>query len=142
MSDLDKALSIAIHAHQGQKDRYGKEAILHPLRVMMRMKTAEEKITAILHDVVEDSNWTIDGLKDEGFSGVIVEAVDCLSKHEGEPYTEYIERVKQSSLAVAVKMGDLEDNMNMQRVTREMTHKDLERFTRYHKARSDLKKLL
>ncbi len=134
MPTLDKAILIAANAHQGQKTRYGETAILHPLRIMMSMITEDEKITAILHDVIEDSDWTLDDLRNEGFSAEIVEAVDCLTKREGEDYMDYIDRTKRTSLSQTVKIGDLEDNMNMQRVNREIIQKDLERFARYHKA--------
>lgn len=86
MSDLDKALQLAVTIHTGQKDRYGRPYILHPLRVMMKVKTDQEKIVAILHDVIEDSDLEEKDLAREGFSSEIVAAVGCLSKRDGEAY--------------------------------------------------------
>lgn len=132
MADLDKAILVAVQAHQGQKDRYGQPFILHPLRVMMRVKSEDEKIVAILHDVVEDSAMTLEDLKKEGFSAEIVRAVDCLTKREGEPYEAHVERAGQNRLALPVKAADLEDNMDPQRMG-VLSDEDKKRIARYHK---------
>lgn len=116
MSDLDKALQIALKVHQHQKDRYGKYYILHPLRVMMRVDSEEEQIVAILHDVVEDSDWTLEMLRREGFSENILTAIDCLTKKEGEAYMDYIKRNRENQIARRVKIADLEDNMDVKRI--------------------------
>ena len=79
-SVLEKALEIALQAHRGQQDRYGEPYILHPLRVMARVHTEEQKIVALLHDVIEDSAWTIEQLEQEGFVVEIFEAVQALTK--------------------------------------------------------------
>lgn len=128
---LDKAILISVQAHHGQKDRYGRPYILHPLRVMMSVKSEEERIVAVLHDVVEDSDLTLKDLKKEGFSDEIVRAVDCLTKREGEPYEAHVERARQNSLALAVKIADLEDNMDPQRVG-VFSDEVKKRLTRYH----------
>jgi guanosine-3',5'-bis(diphosphate) 3'-pyrophosphohydrolase len=133
MSDLDKAIQLAARIHARQKDRYGRPYILHPLRVMMRVRTDQEKIVAILHDVVEDSDLEAKDLTKEGFSPEIVAAVDCLSKRDGEVYQDYIKRVLPNPLARTVKLADLEDNMNLERVDH-LEEKDFQRFTRYHRA--------
>jgi len=133
MSTLDKAILIAAEAHQDQKDRYGNPYILHPIRLMMKMESETEKIVAILHDVVEDSDWTFDQLRRKGFSEEIISAVDRLTKRENEPYFEYIERTKQNSTALKVKLADLEDNMDLQRIE-QISEKDLKRLERYHQA--------
>ncbi len=130
---LDRAIEIAERAHRGQNDRYGAPYILHPLRVMQRMDTELQKIVAVLHDVVEDSEWTLDALREVGFSEEVVEAVDRLSKRDKEPYPEYIERVARNGLAVKVKIADLEDNMDVRRIP-ELTQKDAARLQRYHGA--------
>jgi (p)ppGpp synthase/HD superfamily hydrolase len=133
MSDLDKAIQLAARIHAGQKDRYGRPYILHPLRVMMKVKTEQEKIVAILHDVIEDSDLELKDLSDEGFSSEVVTAIDCLSKRDGEEYQDYIKRVVQNQLARTIKLADLEDNMNIERVDH-LQEKDFERFARYHRA--------
>ncbi|MFC2164366.1 GTP pyrophosphokinase [Acidobacteriota bacterium] len=132
MADLEKAILIAIKAHSGQKDRYGQPYILHPLRVMMSVNSEEEKIVAILHDVVEDSDLTLEDLKKEGFSDDVVRAVDCLTKREGEPYDAHVERARQNLLALPVKIADLEDNMDPQRMG-VLSDEDKKRIARYQK---------
>ena len=129
-ADLDKAILIAVQAHYGQKDRYGQPYILHPLRVMMKVKSETEKIIAALHDVVEDSALTLEDLKKEGFSNEIIRAVDCLTKREGEPYEAHVERARLNRLALPVKIADLEDNMDPQRMGM-LSDGDKKRIVRY-----------
>ncbi len=75
MGTLENAIKIAAQAHQGQKDKAGAPYILHPLRLMMQMKTESEMMTAILHDVVEDSDWTLEKLREKGFSEELLEVI-------------------------------------------------------------------
>ncbi|MDA8142115.1 MAG: GTP pyrophosphokinase [Desulfobacteraceae bacterium] len=130
---LEKALAIALHAHQGQKDKAGAPYILHPLRVMLRMETELEMIAAVLHDVVEDSGLTIEDLRREGMPEAALAAVAHLTRAEEESYEEFIERVKQNDIARKVKLADLEDNMNIKRMARP-TEKDLARLKKYRRA--------
>lgn len=141
MSTLDKAIRIAAEVHEGQKDRYGAPYILHPIRVMMRVETDLEKIAAILHDVVEDSDWTLADLQKEGFSEEVVTAVDCLTKRDeqNEPYMDYIDRVLTNPAAIKVKLADLEDNMDLTRIA-DMQERDPERLMRYHEAWKKLRR--
>jgi (p)ppGpp synthase/HD superfamily hydrolase len=131
MATLDKAIRIAVQAHEGQLDRYGAPYILHPFRVMSRMHTEEEKMAAILHDVVEDSDWTLKALGSEGFSAVVLKIVDDLTRRDKEDYMEYIERLKPNAIARRVKISDLEDNMDLRRL-KKASKKDVERLARYH----------
>lgn len=133
MSNLDTALSIAIQAHAGQKDKAGQPYILHPLRMMFHMDTEEEKITAVLHDVVEDTPWTLDDLRAAGFRDTVVTAIAAVSRHETESYEAFIKRLKPNPLAVRVKLADLNDNMDVRRLET-ITPKDLERLEKYHRA--------
>ncbi|MCZ7544958.1 MAG: GTP pyrophosphokinase [Anaerolineae bacterium] len=133
MPSLEDAIQLALDAHRGQKDRAGQPYVLHPLRVMMRMDDEEARMAAILHDVVEDSTYTLSDLRHAGYPGRVLDAVDALSKHEGEPYEAYIERVMLNPLARRVKLADLEDNMDLRRIS-EMTANDLERYQRYRRA--------
>lgn len=143
---IEDAIAIAAQAHKGIKDKAGAPYILHPLRMMMRMKTEAEMMTAILHDVVEDtrknpesSKWTIKRLRENGFSEEVLEAVECVTNREGESYEKFIERAGKNSIAKQVKIADLEDNMNIQRIG-EVKPKDLERLEKYHKSWSVLTK--
>ncbi len=131
---IDRAMAICVEAHSGQMDRYGQIYIFHPMRVMQRVNSINDKCVAILHDVVEDSEWTVEDLTQEGFPSVIVDAVDAISKRDDEEYTDYIQRVRENAIAIRVKLADLEDNMDLRRTRGEMTVSDLERLKRYRKA--------
>ena len=130
---LEDAIAIAAEAHRGQTDKAGAPYILHPLRMMIRMKTEAEMITAILHDVVEDSSWTIERLREKGFSKEVLVAVECVTNRSGENYEQFIERAGKNLIARRVKIADLEDNMNILRIG-EIKPKDLERLEKYHKS--------
>ncbi len=134
MATLERALIIAAQAHEGTTDKGGAPYILHPLRLMHQMTTTEERIVALLHDVVEDSHWTLDDLRAEGFSEEIVAAVDGLTRREGETYDDFIARGASNPLARRVKLADIEDNMDVRRLG-EIGEKDLERLQRYQRAR-------
>jgi (p)ppGpp synthase/HD superfamily hydrolase len=132
-SMLDKAISLAVAAHSGQKDKYGSPYILHPIRLMVKTCSEEEMITAILHDVVEDTDWTLEGLEAEGFSHNIIEALDCLTRRDDETYEAYIERSALNPLARKIKLADLEDNMDMKRM-KTIDSESVGRLARYHNA--------
>lgn len=133
MATLEKAIAMAVKAHQGQLDRAGRPYILHPLAVMLRMETEEAMIVAVLHDVVEDSPLTLDDLRAAGFSDAVVAAIDALSNRAGESYPDFIERLSHNPLAVQVKLGDLQDNMDIRRLP-EVGEKDIERLQKYRVA--------
>ena len=137
MTTLDDAILLAAQAHRGQKDRAGAPYILHPLRVMLRLKTEEEMMVAVLHDVVEDSAFALADLERTGFPPHVVEAVDCLTRREGETYEAFIERIKPNSLARRVKLADLEDNLDIRRLP-QLGEKDLARLQRYLAAQASL----
>ena len=139
MATLDKAVWIATQAHAGQKDRYGDSYILHPLRMMVRMASENEMIVAVLHDVVEKSEWTLEDLHREGFSEEIIEAVNCLTKKSQDSYEDHIDRAKKNLLAKKVKLADLEDNLNTIQ-TKGSSKEDSERLARYHKAWQEIMK--
>lgn len=127
---MEEALSIALSAHRGQSDKAGVPYITHPLRIMHRMVSEEEMIVALLHDVVEDTEWTLQALRQKGFSDEIITAIDCLTKRQEEAYESYIERIKANPLARAVKIADLRDNMDISRLS-DPTQKDLQRIEKY-----------
>lgn len=138
MATIERAIQIATEAHAGQKDKAGQPYLLHPLRIMMQMDSLEKMIIAALHDVVEDSQWTLEDLRQEGFSETVINAVDSLSRREGETYDAYIERVKLNLTAIPIKLGDLQDNADIMRLNR-LTESDWERLNRYHRAYIQLK---
>ena len=137
---LDRAIELAKQHHEGQTDKAGKPYIEHPLRVMNQVESEEEKIVAVLHDIVEDTDISLNELRNEGFSEEVVSAVECLTKQDGENYDSYIERISFNPLAVKIKLADLEDNRDLTRLP-EVTDKDLERIEKYDKALEKLTRL-
>ena len=135
---LAKAIEIALKAHAGQTDKAGMPYIGHVMRVMQAGRTIDEKIVGVLHDIVEDTPWTFEALLAEGFPAHIIDALRCVTKiSEEEPYEEFIERVKSNPLAVAVKINDLTDNMDIRRLA-DITDKDAIRLRKYLKAYREL----
>ena len=131
---LARAISIALEAHKGATDKAGMPYAGHIMRVMQAGRTIDEKIVGILHDLVEDTHWTFDMLLEEEFPPHIVDALRCVTKiSEDEPYEEFIKRVKTNPLAVAVKINDLTDNMDIRRLS-DLTDKDAKRLRKYLKA--------
>lgn len=111
---FEKALELALKYHKGQKKmKTGEPYIVHILRVTMRMKTEDEMIVALLHDILEKSVLTLNDLKKLGFSKNVLSAVDCLTRRKSESYDKTIDRIIKNKLAVRVKIADLEDNMNI-----------------------------
>ncbi len=133
MATLAKAIAIAAQAHQEQHDKAGAPYILHPLRMMLRMSSETEMIAAVLHDVVEDTDWTLDKLRQAGFSEEVVHAVECLTHRDHETYEEFIARASTNVIARKVKLADLEDNMDMRRLSA-VTEQDAQRLHKYHRA--------
>lgn len=134
MSKLQRAIEIATEAHQGQFDKAGRDYIGHPLRVMEMGKSEDEKIVGVLHDVIEDTDWTFEKLAEEGFSDEVIAALRCVTKtSENENYDDFIDRVKKNPLAVAVKINDLTDNMDIRRLPY-LSDKDVKRLKKYLKA--------
>ena len=115
---LALAKRIALTAHEGQVDKAGAPYWHHPAFVADQVTSLEAKAVAWLHDVVEDSEWTLDDLLAEGIWSEVVEGVDAISKRAGEAYEIYLDRVKANSLALAVKRADLQHNMDLSRIPR------------------------
>ncbi len=131
---FDKALRLAVHAHAGHVDRAGRPYLLHVLQVAGGCSDDLMAATvAALHDVVEDSTLTLRDLKDQGFPPLVVDAVDALTRREGESYEDSIERVAKNGLAVKVKRADLQNNLDIRRLT-QVSSADIGRLERYRKA--------
>lgn len=133
MSTFERALAIAAEAHAGDTDHLGNPAVLHPLRVMMRLDAPAARIVAVLHDVVEDSTWTVDDLRAEGFAEPVVAAVDALSRREGEDYFDFVRRAIADPIGRGVKVADLSDNLSQQLQLPD-AERDDERVQRYERA--------
>lgn len=137
MATLERALEIAAKAHAGQVDKGGAPYILHPIRVMLSLSSIPAQITAILHDVVEDTDITIADLRREGFAESILEAIEALTKREGEDRISAAHRAAQNQIACAVKLADIADNMDLSRIPHP-TKKDYARICEYEQVRAIL----
>ena len=134
MSTLERAIVIAAEAHAGTTDKGGAPYILHPLRMMMDLTSAEERIVAVIHDVCEDCpGWTFERLRGEGFSEEILTALDSVTKREGETYEEFALRAAVNPIGRRVKLADLRDNSDLSRITNP-TVKDHQRIAKYARA--------
>jgi (p)ppGpp synthase/HD superfamily hydrolase len=133
MSTLERAIVIAAEGHAGIKDKAGAPYILHPLRMMLRLSSTDERIVAVLHDVVEDCpGWTFDRLRDEGFSEEIITALDSVTKREGEDYEDFARRAAANPIGRNVKLADLADNCDLNRIA-EPTEADYRRIEKYRR---------
>ena len=133
MPTVEDAISLAVRAHAGQKDRYGQPYILHVIRVVARLFDPPAQMAAALHDVVEDTAVTLDELRLMGYSEAVLAAVECVTRRNNETYEQFIERIAPNPLAVRVKLADLEDNMDLRRGG-VLRAEDLERVARYQRA--------
>ena len=150
MSSLEKAISIAVEAHNGQFDKGGNPYVLHPLRVMMALNTNDEMIVGVLHDVVEDCSEKGVGwarLKQEGFSETVLDALRSVTKTPEEEtelkslagegrtsaYLRFVSRAKANQIGRNVKRSDISDNLNVTRMG-SLTEKDLQRLNQYKRA--------
>ena len=133
MSTLERAIALAAAAHAGQTDKAGAPYILHVLRVMLRLETAEERMAAVMHDMVEDCGWTLEQLRAEGFSEAVVNGVDAVTRRDSESYEEFVLRAKAHPVGRRVKLADLEDNSDTSRLS-EITPRDQARLEKYRRA--------
>lgn len=135
---LEKALQIATDAHICQVDKAGAPYIFHPIRVSDRCSTDEERIVALLHDTIEDTEVTAEYLLMEGFPRNIVDAILSVTRNKDESYEDFIKRSRLNPIGRQVKLHDLEDNMDITRLE-QITESDLSRLNKYLKAYRYLK---
>ena len=132
-SQSEKAYEIAKKAHLGQIDKAGEDYIKHPEKVASFVNSDEEKAVAYLHDVIEDTELTLEDLREYGFSEEVLKAVDVITKKKGQDYQTYLYSVKGNKLARVVKLADLRHNSDLTRLMN-ITEKDRERKEKYQKA--------
>lgn len=130
MSTIEKAIALAAKKHMGQVDKANQPYIFHPLRLMFKVKTPEQQIVAVLHDILEDTDTTIVDLISLGFSQEIIDAIDALTKRPNETRIEAAYRTVKNPLARAVKLADLADNMDLSRIAHP-SERDLLRLEEY-----------
>jgi (p)ppGpp synthase/HD superfamily hydrolase len=134
---LERAIAIATEAHAGQVDKAGKPYIEHPLFVMEQVSSLEQKIVAVLHDAIEDSDLSFEDLKSAGFPEVLIKAIAAITKIEGEAYGDYLERVITNAIALPVKIADVRHNLDIGRIANP-TETDFQRMAKYKKVLSQL----
>ena len=137
MSTLERAIAIAATAHAGQVDKAGQPYILHPLRVMLRVNSEHERIAAVLHDVVEDSDVSLEHLIAEGFAPEVISAIDALTKRPDESRVEAAHRAGADPIARVVKLADNAENMDLTRI-QNPTERDFARVEEYKAVREIL----
>ena len=138
MPNLERAIEIAISAHKGQTDKGGNPYILHPLRVMMSLESQAEKMVGVLHDVVEDSDWTFEDLENEGFPVDVIDALKSVTKNESEHgsdegYFRFVERAKLNPIGARVKIADLQDNLDISRIPK-LDESAMQRINKYKRS--------
>ena len=133
MPTIEDAIALATEGHRGQTRPDGTPFILHPLRVALSLRDEVDQVAAVLHDLVEDSPITLDDLRARGYSAEVVEAVDHVTRREGESYEQFVERIAPHPRARRIKLADLADNMDVRRL-HAFEASDGERMARYHRA--------
>ena len=128
--NTNKALRLAYEAHAGQFDKSGVPYVFHPLHLAEQMEDEESIIAALLHDVVEDTAYSLADLRAMGFPEKALEAVALLTHDAAEPYLSYVARVKENPVARRVKLADLRHNSDLSRIDR-VTARDLKRVEKY-----------
>ena len=112
-----RALKLCFEAHKNQTDKSGVPYVFHPFHLAEQMSSEITVITALLHDVVEDTDYTIDDLREMDFGEEVIEALALLTHDDSEPYMDYVARIKENPIARAVKLADLEHNSDMSRLS-------------------------
>ena len=138
MTMLNQAIALAALAHEGQIDKSGAPYILHPLRVMLRCQGETAQICAVLHDVIEDTSWTLEALRKKGYSETVLATLAHLTRRTEESYEQFIDRLLADPLACQVKQADLADNQDLSRLA-EITEADWQRLRRYKAAEAKIK---
>ena len=127
------ALKICFEAHKNQTDKSGMPYVFHPFHLAEQMKDEETTIAALLHDVVEDTDYTIADLEQMGFPLNVIEALKLLTHNDDTPYMEYVAKIKDNPIAKAVKLADLEHNSDLSRLDT-IDEKVLKRKEKYSQA--------
>lgn len=125
-----KALSLCFEAHKNQLDKSGMPYVFHPFHLAEQMETVETVVVALLHDIVEDTDYTIDDLKNMGFPNTVTDAIALMTHDANTEYMDYVARIKTNPIAKAVKLADLRHNSDTTRLD-DVTEKDLKRVEKY-----------
>lgn len=127
------ALKISFDAHKNQVDKSGMPYVYHPFHLAEQMDDEYTTCVALLHDVVEDTDITLDDLKKKGFPNEVTDAIALMTHDDVVPYLEYVAKIKKNPIATFVKLADLKHNSDLTRLD-EVDSKALERVEKYRKA--------
>lgn len=111
-----KALRLCFDAHSHQVDKSGMPYVFHPFHLAEQMDTEEAAIVALLHDVVEDTDFTLEDLTEMGYPPAVVEALALMTHDSGVPYMDYVRKISGNALATKVKLADLHHNSDLSRL--------------------------
>lgn len=125
-----RALALCFEAHKDQKDKSGLPYVFHPFHLAEQMEDEETTVVALLHDVIEDTEYTIEDLQKAGFSQNVISAIALMTHDPQVPYMEYVRAIKSNPIARAVKLADLRHNSDMTRLDI-ITQRDEERAKKY-----------
>lgn len=139
LSEFDRALILATYHHRGVLDKGGEPYILHVLRVMMAVETEEQRVAALLHDLLEDTDMVEEDLRRLKFSPETVQSVLLLTREKGDDYEEYIRRLAKNPVSRKVKLADLQDNQKKERLPNPLKEEDMKRLEKYRAAEAYLK---
>ena len=128
-----KALKLSFAAHKDQIDKSGIPYVYHPFHLAEQMDTEETVTVALLHDVIEDSDYTLDDIRDMGFPDKVVNALSLMTHDKSVPYMDYVAKIKENPIAKAVKLADLQHNSDLSRLD-SVDQKALERVEKYRQA--------
>ena len=128
-----KAMKLSFEAHKDQVDKSGLPYIFHPFHLAEQMKSEETVIVALLHDVVEDTEYTLQDIAGMGFSQQVLDALAMMTHDKAVPYMDYVERLKENPIAKTVKLADLRHNSNLSRLDT-VDKKALARIEKYKQA--------
>lgn len=128
-----KALKLCFEAHKNQTDKSGMPYVFHPFHLAKQMKTEETTIVALLHDLIEDTNYTIEDLTNMGFNKSITDAILLMTHSDDVDYMNYVRAIKENPIAKAVKLADLNHNSDLTRLDI-VDEKSLKRREKYQKA--------
>lgn len=129
---IERALRLIVDAHQGQRSFRGRPYVFRPIRLMEQQDTDQERVVALLHDVVEDTNVRLSQIG-HWFGESVETEIKALTRLPDEPYQDYIERVAIRPLATKVKLADLRDNLRVERLPK-VTEAAVQRMGRYYRA--------
>lgn len=134
-----QALKLCFNAHKDQIDKTGLPYVFHPFYLATQMEDEYTTVIALLHDVIEDTSYTLLDLKNMGYPKDIIDALECLTHQKNIPYIDYIQKIKTNSYATIVKLADLKHNSDLNRLDI-INDNDLQRYEKYQQAIKILEK--